>query len=125
MIISLKDQKLSYKSFNLEKKIQKQCKDIVFNNLIWHSNRHHFFKRIISQKLGTVYTLKDFYSSDHLIKDQTISHLYSSSKFTYEKAATIIEGKQVYNFTKALKRQRKGKTNTSNGQYDPMLLENL
>ncbi len=47
----------------------------------------------MSQKLGTVYTLKDYYTNDHLIKDENIPNLYRSDKITIERAAMIIEGK--------------------------------
>jgi hypothetical protein len=61
----------------------------------------------VSQKLGTVYTLKDYYSSTHLIKDQTLDTLYQNNKYMYEKTATLIEGKQIYDFKKVIKRQRR------------------
>lgn len=71
---------------------------MIHNHLLWHSKRQDCFKKIISQKLGTVYTLKDFYSSKHLIKDLNVKSIFGAERFTYEEAGRIIEGKQVYSF---------------------------
>ena len=107
MILSVKDQKIHLKTFNLNKLVVKRCKEIISDQLLWNSNRQNFLKRIVSQKLGTVYTLKDYYSSTHLIKDQTLDTLYQNNKYMYEKTATLIEGKQIYDFKKVIKRQRR------------------
>ncbi len=70
------------------------CKNMIHNHLLWHSKRQDCFKKIISQKLGTVYTLKDFYSSKYLIKDLNARNILTSDKrFTYEEAGKVIEGK--------------------------------
>ena len=81
------------------------CKSIILNHLIWHSNRQDCLKRIVAQKLGTVYTLKDYYTSKYLIKDHTLKNLYHSNKFTIEDTAQIIEGKQLYQFQKPKQRR--------------------
>lgn len=107
--VEIINQKIICKSYNVDKKVFKTCKQIITNDLIWQSNRQDFFKRIVSQKLGTVYTLKDFYASDHLIKDQTLQNLYQSKKFQFEKQAQIIEGKQVYQFHKPSRRSQRSK----------------
>ncbi|CDW82921.1 UNKNOWN [Stylonychia lemnae] len=102
LIISLQDQKLNMKSYNLDKRVLKQTQNIINNQLQWHNNRQDYFKKIVSQKLGTVYTLKDYYSSKYLIKESNIKNIFTADKFIYEEPSKIIEGKQVYQF----KRQR-------------------
>ena len=73
--------------------------------------------------MGTVYTLKDYYSSTHLIKDQTLDTLYQNNKYMYEKTATLIEGKQIYDFKKVIKRQRR-KSRKYLHPEEPILEEN-
>ena len=48
IVLAIKDQILSFKSFNIDKKLRKTCKSIIYSHLIWNSNRQHFFKRIVS-----------------------------------------------------------------------------
>lgn len=72
--------------------MQRLSKDLILNHLIWQSNRQDIFKRVVSQKLGTVYTLKDLYSNN-LQKCQTIKSLFNAKKPTMDRAALIIDGK--------------------------------
>lgn len=74
--------------------------------MLWQSNRQAYFKKFVSQKLGTVYTLKEYYTNKYLVKDQNIKNVFSTDKFTYEEQAKIIEGKQVYNFRKTNSKNR-------------------
>jgi len=96
LVLSIKDQSLTFRTYNVERKLRKTLKTAILSHLIWNSNRNHFFKRIVSQKLGTVYSLKDFYNSDKMIKTEG-TNMFQKNKITYEKVAQVIEGKQVYN----------------------------
>jgi len=62
----------------------------------------------VSQKLGTVYSLKDFYKSDHLVKNDT-TNLFQKNRFTYEKKAEVFDGKQGYTFTKVNRKPKSKK----------------
>ena len=105
LVLSIKDQSLTFRTYNVERKLRKTLKTAILSHLIWNSNRNHFFKRIVSQKLGTVYSLKDFYNSDKMIKTEG-TNMFQKNKITYEKVAQVIEGKQVYNYIKKTKKPR-------------------
>jgi len=73
----------------------------IENALKWHSNRQDMMKRAISQKLGTVYTLKDYFSSSTLFRSHTIKQVLKQQDLITRKPQLIqgrvaTQGEQKY-----------------------------